>query len=195
MLVGALGVAVVALGVTLVVVLGGGDDDTAADPTGTPTSEPTSETTVESTTPDARPSVTVPPRPVDVATERAGAIAGAEDFVRTINTYGPDDLAGDGTLPGYAERVRPLLTDDLVATFDDNLLLAEQTVREAGYARSVEITTSGAARCRRQRRPSWSSARSSAAIPTPAGTALHGSRPSRSRSASPSTSSGSAARG
>jgi len=67
----------------------------------------------------------------------------ANQFVLRVNTYGPGDLDENNMLPGYAERVREVITSKFSVSFDQNLTLAEQSVSQAGYARDVEIVASG----------------------------------------------------
>ncbi len=67
----------------------------------------------------------------------------ADQFVLRSNTYGPADLDENNTLPGYADRVREVITPKFAVSFDDSLTLAEQSVAEAGYARDVDLYATG----------------------------------------------------
>lgn len=67
----------------------------------------------------------------------------ANQFVLRVNTYGPEDLDDDNTLPEYAAGVREVITPKFAVSFDENLTLAEQSVAQAGYARGVELYGTG----------------------------------------------------
>lgn len=74
---------------------------------------------------------------------REAVMSQADQFILRANTYGPADLDENNALPGYAERVREVITPKFEVSFDENLTLAEQTVAQAGYARTVELYASG----------------------------------------------------
>ena len=74
---------------------------------------------------------------------RDAVLSQADQFVRRVNTYGPADLDEGDALPGYAERVREVITSKFSVSFDDNLTLAEQSVSQAGYARAADIYAVG----------------------------------------------------
>ena len=67
----------------------------------------------------------------------------ADQFILRANTYGPADLDENNAMPGYAERVREVITAKFEVSFDENLNLAEQTVSQAGYARTVDLYATG----------------------------------------------------
>lgn len=68
----------------------------------------------------------------------------ADQFVLRINTYGPEDLAEDGTLTAYADRVREVITPKFAVDFENQgLPLAEQSVSQAGAGRTAEIFATG----------------------------------------------------
>ena len=60
-------------------------------------------------------------------------------FMLRLNTYGPDDLAEDGTMPDYRERVSELITASFRADFETQVGTAEQTVAQASLGRECEI--------------------------------------------------------
>ena len=78
----------------------------------------------------------------DQATREA-VMSQADQFVLRVNTYGPGDLDDNNALPGYAERVREVITAKFAVSFDENLTLAEQSVSQAGYARDVDLYATG----------------------------------------------------
>ncbi len=67
----------------------------------------------------------------------------ANQFVLRVNTYGPEDLDEQNAMPEYAERVREVITAKFAVDFNESITFAEQTVAQAGYARDVEIFSSG----------------------------------------------------
>ena len=75
-------------------------------------------------------------------TERESVMAQAEQFMLRINTYGPDLLEGD-TMPKYRELVEEVITPKFAADFEKNAPLAEQTVKQAGLARTAEVFSTG----------------------------------------------------
>ena len=76
--------------------------------------------------------------------DRLGQVfSGGNQFVLRVNTYGPEDLDDDNTLPEYAAGVREVITPKFAVSFDENLTLAEQSVAQAGYARGVELYGTG----------------------------------------------------
>ncbi len=79
----------------------------------------------------------------DDARARELLLSQANQFMLRINTYGPGDLDAANTLPTYTDRVHEVITDKFTASFDENVTLAEQTVAQAGYARSAQLFSSG----------------------------------------------------
>lgn len=91
-------------------------------------------------------------------TERAGALVSGEDptqaerevvmsqarqFMLRINTYGPDLLAEDGTMPDYRAGVEEVISPKFTASFEQGVVAAEQTVSAAGLARTTEVFATG----------------------------------------------------
>ncbi len=70
--------------------------------------------------------------------ERESVRAQAEQFMLRINTYGPDLLEGE-TMPKYRELVEEVITSKFAADFEKNAPLAEQTVKQAGLARTAAV--------------------------------------------------------
>jgi Mce-associated membrane protein len=124
--------------VALVVVSSSDDPAVVADPAPTATTP-----AVTDVPPEAPSSSPAGDAGSEVAALRDEAAAAAESFVVAVNTYGPDDLTARGTLDGYADRVRDGITAEFAAEFDESLDLAEQTVVEAGYERTVETNGRG----------------------------------------------------
>ncbi|WP_137294354.1 hypothetical protein [Nocardioides dongxiaopingii] len=79
----------------------------------------------------------------DDARTRELVMSRANQFVLRTNTYGPSDLDEQNALPGYADGVRELMTAKLAAGFEENLTLAEQSVAQAGYARTAQLYATG----------------------------------------------------
>ncbi len=70
-------------------------------------------------------------------------MAQAEQFMLRINTYGPDLLADDGTMPDYRKLVEEVITPKFAADFEKNVPLAEATVKQAGLARTAQVFSTG----------------------------------------------------
>ena len=68
-----------------------------------------------------------------VQTQRESVMAQTEQFMLRINTYGPDRLDDDGTMPDYRKLVEAVITPKFAADFEKNAPLAEAD-REAGRA-------------------------------------------------------------
>ena len=75
--------------------------------------------------------------------ERDRAMSQAEQFVLRVNTYGPDKLADDGTMPDYRKLVEEVITPKFAADFEKNAPLAEATVKQAGLARTAKVFSTG----------------------------------------------------
>jgi hypothetical protein len=75
--------------------------------------------------------------------QRERVMAQAEQFMLRINTYGPDKLADDGTMPDYRKLVDEVITPKVAADFEKNAPLAEATVKQAGLARTAEVFSTG----------------------------------------------------
>jgi hypothetical protein len=67
----------------------------------------------------------------------------ANQFMLRINTYGPSDLDKQNKMPGYVERVSEVITPKLDAEFEKQVTLAEQSVAQAGLARSIALYATG----------------------------------------------------
>lgn len=74
--------------------------------------------------------------------ERETVMSQAEQFMLRVNTYGPDLLDGD-SMPEYRQRVEEVITPKFAADFEKNVPAAEQTVAEAGLARTCEVFSTG----------------------------------------------------
>ena len=75
-----------------------------------------------------------------VQSERDAVLRQTEQFVLRLNTYGPEGLDAQGHLPDYQKQVTAVITPKFGADFEkQGLPIAEQTVAEAGYARSVKV--------------------------------------------------------
>lgn len=78
-----------------------------------------------------------------IAAERERVMDVASQFMLRVNSYGPDDLAEDGTMPEYRERVGELITPAFRADFDTQVGTAEQTVAQAQLGRECEVFGTG----------------------------------------------------
>ena len=78
-----------------------------------------------------------------VAAEREAVLSVATQFMLRVNTYGPEDLSDDGTMPDYRERVGELITPAFRADFEQQVGTAELTVVQAQLGRQAEIYGAG----------------------------------------------------
>ena len=79
-----------------------------------------------------------------VQSERDAVLRQTEQFVLRLNTYGPDQLDGQGHLPKYQSQVAAVITSKFATDFEKSgLPIAEQTVAQAGYGRTAEVFGSG----------------------------------------------------
>lgn len=85
------------------------------------------------------------PDPDEAQARRELVMGKARQFMLAVNTYGPDDLADDGTMPDYRERVSELITPKFRTDFEENVRFAEQTVAQAGLGRTAEVHGVGVA--------------------------------------------------
>ena len=76
---------------------------------------------------------------------RDTVMAQAEQFMLRLNTYGPDLLAQDGTMPTYRDRIVEVITPKFRTSFEQQVSIAEQTVAQAGLARRATIYATGVA--------------------------------------------------
>ncbi|GAB3253114.1 hypothetical protein [Nocardioides dilutus] len=79
----------------------------------------------------------------ELQTQREKVMAQARQFILRVNTYGPDLLAEDGTMPEYRELVLEVITDKFAADFEETVPAAEATVAQAGFARRAEVFGAG----------------------------------------------------
>ena len=75
----------------------------------------------------------------ELQSQREDVMSRAGQFMLRVNTYGPDLLAEDGTMPEYRELVEELITPKFAEDFEKGVPAAEQTVAEAGVARTARI--------------------------------------------------------
>jgi Mce-associated membrane protein len=75
--------------------------------------------------------------------DRQAVMSQAQQFILRVNTYGPDLLAEDGTMPDYREQVREVITDKFAASFEESVPAAESTVAQAGFSRTAEVFGAG----------------------------------------------------
>ena len=71
--------------------------------------------------------------------EREDVMSRAGQFMLRVNTYGPDLLSEDGTMPEYRELVEELISPKFAEDFEKGVPAAEQTVSEAGVARTAKV--------------------------------------------------------
>lgn len=76
-------------------------------------------------------------------TQREEVMSQARQFILRVNTYGPDLLAEDGTMPEYRELVLEVITEKFAADFEETVPAAEATVAQAGFARRAEVFGAG----------------------------------------------------
>ena len=79
----------------------------------------------------------------DAQAQREEMMSAARQLMLRVNTYGPDLLAEDGTMPEYRELIDELLSPKFAAGFEQAVGAAEATVAQAGYARSTEVFGTG----------------------------------------------------
>ncbi|KRA30888.1 hypothetical protein ASD81_15400 [Nocardioides sp. Root614] len=80
----------------------------------------------------------------DPAKGREQALAAARTFVQRFNTYGPDMLETDGTMPEYS-AVGELMTAKFAKIFKDNAGYAAQVVKDTGIDRKGTVYAVGVA--------------------------------------------------
>jgi len=79
----------------------------------------------------------------DLQAQREKVMSQSRQFILRVNTYGPDLLAEDGTMPDYRELVLEVITDKFAADFEETVPAAEATVAQAGFSRRAEIFGAG----------------------------------------------------
>jgi Mce-associated membrane protein len=75
--------------------------------------------------------------------DRQAVMSQAQQFILRVNTYGPDLLDEDGTMPAYREQVLEVISDKFAASFEESVPAAESTVSQAGFARTAEVFGAG----------------------------------------------------
>jgi hypothetical protein len=75
--------------------------------------------------------------------DRQAVMSQAQQFIVRVNTYGPDLLTEDGTMPEYREQVLAVITDKFAASFEESVPAAESTVSQAGFSRTAEVFGAG----------------------------------------------------
>jgi len=80
--------------------------------------------------------------PEDPAEDREAALAAAHTFVERFYTYGPDMLTDEGKLPDYA-AVGELMSAKFRSVFEQNVTLAEETVKQTGIDRVATVYAVG----------------------------------------------------
>lgn len=80
----------------------------------------------------------------EAQSERDAVLRQAEQFVLRLNTYGPDQLDDQGHLTAYQQQVEDVITPTFATDFEkEGLPIAEQTVAQSGYGRSVKVYGAG----------------------------------------------------
>jgi len=79
----------------------------------------------------------------DLQAQREKVMSQARQFVLRVNTYGPDLLEADGTMPTYREQVGEVITDKFAESFEQSVPAAEATVAQAQYGRVAEVFGAG----------------------------------------------------
>jgi Mce-associated membrane protein len=79
----------------------------------------------------------------EIQRERERVMAVGRTFVLQVNTYGPELLATDGTMPEYREAIDAVISAKLSATFELSVGAAEATVAQAGLGRTAEVFSAG----------------------------------------------------
>lgn len=79
----------------------------------------------------------------DLQREREAVMAQSEQFMLRVNTYGPDLLDSQGQMPKYRELVKEIITPKFATSFESGVTAAEQTVAQAGVARTAKVFAVG----------------------------------------------------
>ena len=77
--------------------------------------------------------------------EREAVMSQARQFMLRANTYGPDQLGGDGSLGDYRDLVEEVITPKLATSFQKEVSAAEQIVAQTGATRTTEVFSTGVA--------------------------------------------------
>lgn len=75
--------------------------------------------------------------------QREAVMSQARQFMLRANTYGPDQLGGDGSLGDYRELVEEVITPKLATSFQKEVSAAEQIVAQTGATRTTEVFSTG----------------------------------------------------
>lgn len=76
---------------------------------------------------------------------REDVMAATRQFVLNMGTYGPEDLDDKGKMPGYRDRVKPLLTTSFGTQFEEAITVAEQLVAKFAQKREADVYGVGVA--------------------------------------------------
>ncbi|MGZ6738011.1 MAG: hypothetical protein ACXVD4_00920 [Nocardioides sp.] len=79
----------------------------------------------------------------DLQTQREKVMSVAEQFMLRVNTYGPDLLDSNGTMPKYRSLVEEVITPKFKSSFEQGVTAAEQTVAKVGVARTSKVYAVG----------------------------------------------------
>ncbi|MGH3353044.1 MAG: hypothetical protein ACRDPS_20445 [Nocardioides sp.] len=81
-----------------------------------------------------------------VVSQREQVMSAGDEFVRQVNTYGPEDIGSDKkTMPEYRKKVGALLTPKFEKSFLSNVSFAEATVAQQGVGRSTSVHSTAVA--------------------------------------------------
>jgi len=78
-----------------------------------------------------------------VQADREAAMAQTQQFVLRVNSYGPSMLDSQGQMPSYRQRVKAVITPKFAVSFDQNVTLAEQSVKNYGLQRTCAVFATG----------------------------------------------------
>lgn len=74
--------------------------------------------------------------------ERGEAMSRAREFVLATFTYSKKDLDADGSITGYVDRLKPLLTSEAAARLDQDAAGVVQLIKQ-GFSRTTTIDATG----------------------------------------------------
>jgi hypothetical protein len=81
----------------------------------------------------------------ELQAERDKVLSRSRQFVARVNTYGPDLLAADGTMPDYRKTVEEVITSRYATEFEQSVPAAEATVQQAKVERTAKVFGAGVA--------------------------------------------------
>jgi Mce-associated membrane protein len=87
----------------------------------------------------AVPAVGIGGEQAEIQAQREDVMSRAGQFMLRVNTYGPDLLEADGTMPEYRKLVEELISPKFAEDFTKGVPAAEQTVAEAGVGRTARL--------------------------------------------------------